>query len=521
MKKQAEFEREKSMTRRRFFKLMSTAGLAGAATTLSGCLITEEQAGGKGWLPEQYQIPAAWPAQVRGRIAIDPQNPSITRDDQKCILCGQCLEVCQKQQSVFGYYDLPLQSDDFYICVNCGQCSNWCPSSAIKEKKNIDKVKQALADPNKVVIVQTAPATRVGLGEEFGLPVGTWVQGQQVAALKKLGFDKVFDTNFTADLTIMEEGTELIQRLTGKSHGPVPQITSCCPGWVKFCEYYYPDLIPNLSSAKSPQQMLGAIIKTYYAEKNNIDPEKIFSVSVMPCTAKKFESERPEFNSAGHYWKKEEIRDVDAVLTTRELAELIKEAGLDLNKLPEEQYDNMLSEGSGAGLIFGNTGGVMQAAIRSAYFLLTGKQCPPEAFELKDIQGVKGIKEGTVDIPGVGPLRVAVAHGLKNARTLMEAVRKGEAPYHFIEIMACEGGCISGGGQPRTAVPPSNEVREMRIANIYNKDASYKLRESHENKEVLELYETFLEHPISHLSHELLHTTYTSREKKLNSKKLV
>lgn len=518
MYKSEEFEKEKQITRRSFLTMLTSAGLLGTATSLTGCTKVDEVAS-TGWLPQQYQVPGSWPAQVRGRVPIDPMSPSLERDDEKCVLCGQCMEVCKNVQSVFGYYELPVQDD--FICVNCGQCALWCPTAAITERNDIAKVREAINDPDKVVIVQTAPATRVGLGEEFGLPAGSWVQGQQVAALRKLGFDKVFDTNFTADLTIMEEGSELIQRVSGKSDAPLPQFTSCCPGWIKFFEYYYPDLSANISSAKSPQQMAGAVIKTYYAKANNIDPEKIVCVSIMPCTAKKFECQRPEFNSAGKYWNKEQIRDVDYVLTTRELARMIKEDGINLTDLPEEEYDPMLGEGSGAAIIFGNTGGVMEAAVRSAYFLLTGEKAPDVAFSLKPVRGLEGIKEASVDIPGVGALKVAVVHGLENARVLAEAVRKGESPYHFIEVMACPGGCISGGGQPRTSVPPADHVREKRTASIYNKDASYKLRESHENKEVLALYENFLEHPLSHLSHELLHTQYTSRAKNLKAKKLI
>ncbi|NLT94541.1 MAG: hydrogenase, partial [Clostridia bacterium] len=489
----------------------------GTAASLTGCS-TVQSVAGTGWIPQQYQVPGSWPVQVKGRVPIDPASPSLARDDKKCILCGQCLEVCKNVQSVFGYFELPVKDD--FICINCGQCTLWCPTGAITEKDDIQKVKDAIADPNKVVVVQTAPGTRVGLGEEFGLPAGSWVQGQQVAALRKLGFDKVFDTLFTADLTIMEEGTELVQRINGNSDAPLPQFTSCCPGWIKFCEYYYPELIPNLSSAKSPQQMAGALFKTYFAKASNIKPEDIVSVSIMPCTAKKFECSRPEFNSSGKYWNNEEIRDVDVVLTTRELARMVKEAGIDLTQLPEEEYDKLLSEGSGAGLIFGNTGGVMEAAVRSAYFLLTGNKAPEMLFNLKPIRGLEGIKEGSLNIPGVGTLNIAVCHGLSNARQLAEAVKRGEAPYHFIEVMACPGGCISGGGQPRTSVPPQDHVREERTKSIYNKDASYVLRESHENKEVLDLYENFLEHPLSHTAHELLHTTYTSRADKLVAKKL-
>lgn len=507
----------KELTRRGFLKLFGSLGLVGATATLAGC--SKDPAGGTGWIPEQYQVAASnYPTQVRGRISITPFNPSLVRDDEKCILCGQCVEVCQNVQTVFGYYELPLDGES--ICVNCGQCTLWCPTGAIAERDDTQLVLDAIKDPDITVIVQTAPATRVALGEEFGLAPGAWVEGQQVAALKQLGFDKVFDTNFSADLTIMEEGTELINRITGKDKAPLPQFTSCSPGWVKFCEYYYPDLLDHMSSAKSPQQMLGSVIKTYYAEKAGVDPEKIFSVSIMPCTAKKFEAQRPEFNSAGKYHKNEEVRDVDAVLTTRELARMIKKANIDLNSLSEENYDPVLGEGSGAALIFGNTGGVMEAAVRTAYFVLTEQDLPDLLLDLQPMRGLDGVKEATLDVPGVGPLKIAVAHGLSNARPLLEQVRKGESPYHFIEFMCCPGGCISGGGQPRTSLPPSDEVRQARIDSIYSKDASYKLqhRLSHENTEVLTLYKEFLDHPVSHLAHELLHTSYVSRGDQLKPK---
>lgn len=512
-----ELEKEKRLTRRSFLKLLTSAGIIGATASLTGCTIVEETAG-TGWLPEQYEVPGSWPVQVRGRVPLDPSNPSLVRNDEKCVLCGQCVEACQQVQSVFGYYELPVLDD--FICVHCGQCALWCSTAAITERNDIPKVKEALADPDKVVVVQTAPSTRVGLGEEFGLPAGAWVEGQQVAALRKLGFDYVFDTNFAADLTIMEEGTELIQRITGKIDAPLPQFTSCCPGWIKFFEYFYPNLSAHISSAKSPMQMAGAVIKTYFAKAKNIDPERIVSVAIMPCTAKKFEAQRPEFNASGKYWGKEEIRDVDYVLTTRELARWLKEEGINLPNLPEEKYDPLLGEGSGAGLIFGNTGGVMEAAVRSVYYLLTQHKAPEELFNFQPIRGLKAIKEASVDIPGVGTLRIAVVHGLANARMICESVSKGKAPYHFIEIMACPGGCIAGGGQPRTSVPPADHVREKRIASMYQKDASYLLRESYENKELLELYQTFLKHPMSELAHELLHTTYTSRAEKLVAKKL-
>ncbi len=513
--KEDEQQLNKQVTRRSFLKLMGGLGLAGITMSLAGCSnsSTVEQAGGDGWLPQQYQGRGTWPAQVRGRVPIDPDNPSITRDDQKCILCGQCMEVCDNIQTVAGHYGLPLAND--VICVNCGQCTLWCPTAAITERDDIQNVLQFIQDPDKHVVVQTAPATRVALGEEFGLPPGTWVVGQQVAALKRLGFNAVFDTNFTADLTIMEEATELIKRITGEINKPLPQFTSCSPGWVKFCEYFYPDLLPHMSSCKSPQQMLGALAKTYYAKSKNIKPENIISVSIMPCTAKKYEMQRPEMISSAHYWNKKGLQDVDVVLTTRELARMIKQQNIDLSKLPEENYDSMLGEGTGAAIIFGATGGVMEAAVRSAYYFITKQQPPANLLNLTPVRGLEGVKEAAVDVPGVGAVKVAVCHGLSNARQVLDAVRQGNAPWHFVEFMSCPGGCISGGGQPRSAVPPSDEIRMARINSLYQADARAVRRESHENAEVLALYQDFLQHPMSELAEELLHTKYTDRGKKI------
>jgi iron-only hydrogenase group A len=512
-----ETTREKEVTRRSFLKMMGGLGLAGMAVSLAGCGSPKAagQAGGDGWLPQQYQIASTWPAQVRGRVPIDENNPSIVRDDRKCVLCGQCLEVCKNTQTVFGHYGYPLVND--IVCINCGQCTLWCPTGAITERDDTDKVLQALQDPDKHVVVQTAPATRVALGEEFGMPAGAWVMGQQVAALKRLGFDAVFDTNFTADLTIMEEATELIKRIKGDIKKPLPQFTSCSPGWVKFCEYFYPDLIPNLSSCKSPQQMLGALVKTYYAGEKGLDPEKIYSVAIMPCTAKKFEAGRPEMNDSSHYWNKPALRDVDAVLTTRELARLLKKQNIDLNKLPEEKYDPLMGQSTGGAVIFGATGGVMEAAARTAYFFITQEAPPAGLFNLTPVRGLQGVKEASLDIPGVGTLKIAVCHGMSNGRQVLEAVRKGKSPWHFIEFMSCPGGCQSGGGQPRTAVPPSDEVRNKRIASLYSADAKMVWRESHENAEVFALYQSFLKHPMSELAEELLHTGYLDRGKSFNN----
>ncbi len=480
-----------------------------ALLPLSGCLVRDREPGGKGWVSRQYDAPGNWPPQVRGRVPIDPTNPSIVRDDRKCILCGQCIEVCRKVQTIHGSYELPVRDD--FICVHCGQCTLWCPSGAITERDDLERVKKALQDPSRTVIVQTAPSTRVGIGEEFGLEAGTWAEGRQVAALRRLGFKRIFDTDFAADLTIMEEGSELIRRLQGSPEGALPQFTSCCPGWVKFVEYYHPELLPNLSTAKSPQQMFGAVAKTYLAKKEGLDPGSIFSVAIMPCTAKKFEAARAEFGSSGEYWRMPSMRDVDAVLSVRELAWLMKEAGLNLPALPEEPYDSLLGQGSGAGLLFGSTGGVMEAAVRTVYHALTGRKAPGAAFRLEAVRGLEGVKEASLDIPGHGTLRVAVAHGLRNARALLARVGSSGHRYDFIEVMSCPGGCIGGGGMPRSSVPPADDVRIRRIRSLQAGDAASPLRESHENREVRELYRDFLEHPLSPLAHGLLHTHYTSR----------
>jgi len=438
----------------------------------------------------------------------DRSSLSLVRDPRKCILCRRCVGVCEKVQQVYaiapqerGFNSViapaflePLGS---VACINCGQCVLVCPTAAIHEVDQIDEVWAALSDPTVHVVVQTAPAVRVSIGEMFGLAPGSVVTGQLVAALRRLGFDKVFDTDFTADLTIMEEGSELLQRL--KEGGKLPLITSCSPGWIKYIEHFYPDMLPHLSTCKSPQQMFGALAKTYYAEKAGLDPANIFVVSIMPCTAKKYEAKRDEMKDSGH-------QDVDVVLTTRELGRMLKEAGINFSTLPEEEYDSPLGISTGAGVIFGATGGVMEAALRTAYELVTGTPLP--SLDLHMVRGLDGVKEASVDVAGT-TLKVAVASGLGNAREIMERIKSGQE-YHFIEIMCCPGGCIGGGGQP---IPTTTEIKEKRVAGTYNADQAMTLRKSHENPAVQELYKDFLGAPLSHKSHQLLHTHYIPRNK--------
>ncbi len=451
---------------------------------------------------------------------IDLLTPSIKRDTSKCVLCGRCIERCKNAHglSVLGFekrgfntFVSPAENRSFANspCILCGQCVSVCPTGALMEVSEIEKVDNAMK-AGKYVVVQTAPAVRAALGEEFDLPVGTLVTGKMVAALKRLGFKKVFDTNFAADLTIMEEATELLTRV--KEGGTLPMITSCSPGWINYCEYYYGDLIPHLSSCKSPHEMFGAILKSYYAEKNGIDPKDMFVVSIMPCTAKKYEKDRPELSVNG-------LQDVDAVLTTRELGKLIKRSGIIFNKLPDEQFDNdVVGEYTGAGVIFGTTGGVMEAALRTAAFKLTGEEL--QKVELQAVRGFEGVKEATYKLGGVD-VKVAVAHGMKNAKVLLDQIRAGKSEYHFIEIMGCPGGCVAGGGQPY--VKPCflpNEADDIldtykakRAAALYQEDESKALRVSHKNPQIIELYETYLGEPNSHKAHELLHTHYHARER--------
>lgn len=444
----------------------------------------------------------------------DDFSPSIVRDATKCVLCRRCVAACHNVQGVgvistnnrgFNSVIAPVFNKSLadVACVNCGQCISVCPVGALKEKDDTHKVWQALADPDKVVAVQVAPAIRVALGEEFGMDRGEIVMQKLPTALRRLGFDKVFDTDFSADLTIMEEGTELLSRL--QNGGKLPLITSCSPGWIKFAEHYYPELLDNLSTCKSPQQMFGALLKTYYAEKADIDPAKIYSVSVMPCTAKKFEANRPEMADSGY-------QDVDAVLTTRELARMLKEAGVDLKKIPDGEFDEPLGISTGAGAIFGATGGVMEAALRTVYEIVTKKEL--DNIEFTEVRGLEGVKEATVDLEGT-KVNVAVAHGLSNARKVLDKIKAGEADYHFVEIMCCPGGCVGGGGQPIVDAEERWEIdyREARGNAIYEVDRSMPLRKSHENPAVQALYKEYLGEPNGEKSHKLLHTEYTKRPK--------
>ena len=443
---------------------------------------------------------------------IDDKSTSLVRDNNKCVLCRRCVAACNNQQiSVISAVNRGFATTinaafektmDEVACIYCGQCITACPVGALYEKTAIPQVTAAIDNPEKHVVVQTAPAVRAALGEEFGLPIGTPVTGKMVAALRRLGFDKVFDTDTAADLTIMEEGTEFIERFTKQEN--LPLITSCSPGWVKFCEHYYPEFIDNLSTSKSPMEMFAAVIKSYYAEKSGIDKKDIYSVAIMPCTSKKYEASRPEHTSSGG-------PDIDASLTTRELARMIKQAGINFAELPDEEFDQPFGMATGAGVIFGTTGGVMEAAIRTVYELLEGK--PLDNINVTAVRGLEGVKEATLKIAGKD-VRVAVVHGTANARTILEKVKNGEH-YDFIEVMACPGGCICGGGQPIVDAKTLaiTDVKALRAGALYSEDEASTIRKSHENPYIQTLYKEYFEKPGSHKAHELLHTHYNARDK--------
>jgi NADP-reducing hydrogenase subunit HndD len=478
-------------------------------------------------LAEQLNIDQITYQGERTRQGIDRTTPGLVRDTGKCISCRRCVTVCNQVQGVGALFPQNRGFDTLIgpafamnladvVCVQCGQCAAVCPVGAITENSVTEQVWEALDDPMKHVIVQTAPAIRAALGEEFDYEPGTLVTGKMVAALRRLGFDAVFDTNFTADLTIIEEGTELLTRLKKAlvegEEVALPMFTSCSPGWINYMEHYNPDMLANLSTCKSPQQMFGALAKTYYPKKLGMDPKNVVVVSVMPCTAKKFECARPEMGRDG-------VQDVDYVLTTRELARMIKQAGIDFRSLPEQKMDKPLGISTGAADIFAATGGVMEAALRTAYEIVTGTSFPFDNLHVTPIQGLEGVKEASVTITETVPdwaflkgatLNVAVAHGLANAQKVIDRIRSGEASYHFVEVMTCPGGCIGGGGQPRLT---SDAVRQARIKAIYAEDEGRDLRKSHENPEIMALYDEYLGEPLGHLSHQLLHTKYTEKDR--------
>ncbi|MBI9035981.1 MAG: iron hydrogenase small subunit [Bacteroidales bacterium] len=459
---------------------------------------------------------------------IDISSPAIQKDDSKCIRCQRCVRTCTELQKVGAlavtkkgehqkistFLDKPLHE---VVCTNCGQCINRCPTGALTERTYIDEVWDAVNDPSKHVVVQTAPAVRIALGEELGYDPGVRVTGKMVTALRHIGFDSVLDTDFTADLTILEEGTELLTRLkkvlVDKDESvSIPLMTSCSPGWVKFLEHTYPEFIPNVSSCKSPQQMFGTLAKTYYPQKKGLQAKDIVSVSIMPCTAKKYEADRPEMRDSGY-------KDVDYVLTTRELAMMIKQAGIEFMSLEDSKCDSIMGDSTGAAVIFGATGGVMEAALRTAYEIVTGREVPFENLNITPVRGMDGIREASVKIENCVPewaflngaeLKVAIAHGLINAYELLKTIKEGRASYHFIEVMGCPGGCLGGGGQP---IPTSADIRQKRAQAIYQEDEGMAIRKSHDNPEVAAIYQEFLGTPNSHKAHDLLHTHYVVRPK--------
>lgn len=449
------------------------------------------------------------------RVPIEEDNPSIVRLEEKCIKCGMCKEICTNQIGVHGTYTFE-QTDGQVVCINCGQCANVCPVDSITEKYEYHYVKEAINNPEKVVIVSTSPSVRVALGEEFGMSAGSFVQEKMVALLRKLGVDFVLDTNFAADLTIVEEASELVERVT-QNTAPLPQFTSCCPAWVKYVETYYPEMMSNLSTAKSPIGMQGPTIKTYFANKKGLNPQSIVNVALTPCTAKKYEIRREEMNAASRYLGIEGLRDMDYVITTRELARWAKEEGIDLGDLADSNYDDFMGEASGAAVIFGNTGGVMEAALRSAYEFITKEKSPEQLFNLVPVRGYEGVKEASLKI-GDLDVNIAVIYGTANAGKVIDQIKKGEKHYHFIEVMTCPGGCIGGGGQPKDLLKDKDEVRKARIQSLYTKDEAMTIRKSHENPDIKRIYEEFYGEPLSELAEEMLHTSYEDKSKILKQK---
>ena len=449
------------------------------------------------------------------RVPIEDDNPSIVRDEEKCIKCGMCKNICTQDIGVHGTYTFD-ETDGKAVCIHCGQCANVCPVNSITERYEYRDIREAVKDPDKIVIVSTSPSVRVGLGEEFGMEDGAFVEGKMVALLRSLGVDYVLDTNFAADLTIVEEASELIERVTKKDR-PLPQFTSCCPAWIKFAEIYYPELLPNISTAKSPIGMQGSTIKTYFAKKMGLDPTKIVNVALTPCVAKKYEIRRDEMCDAAEYYGNPDLRDMDFVMTTRELALWAKEEKIDFVGLKDSAYDDIMGKGSGAGVIFGNTGGVMEAALRTAYEYITGEMAPEQLYELEPVRGYDGIREADLKIKDL-ELHVAVVYGTENARKMIERVKQGQKQYHFIEVMTCPGGCIGGGGQPKDVMKDANQVRKARIASLYQRDTEMSLRKSHENPEIKQIYEEFYGRPLSEMAEKMLHTSYEDKSMTIKRK---
>lgn len=451
------------------------------------------------------------------RVAIEKDNPSICRDEEKCIKCGSCKNICTDYIGVNGHYSLE-KTNDTAVCINCGQCANVCPTSSITEVFDYKKVQDAISDKDKIVIVSTSPAIRVSLGEEFNMNDGSFVQGKMIALLRKLSFDYVLDTNFAADMTIVEEASELVERIT-KNNKPLPQFTSCCPAWVKYAETFHPEILEHISTSKSPIGMQGPTIKTYFAKKMGIDPSKIVNVALTPCTAKKFEIKRKEMNASGRYYGIEDMRDMDYVITTREVAIWAKEKEIDFNFLEDSSFDKLMGEASGAGVIFANTGGVMEAALRTAYKYITKEDPPKDFYDLESVRGMEGVREASFKINDL-EINIAVIYGTENASKFISKIKNSDKKYHFIEVMTCPGGCIGGGGQPKDKKFEGDKLREKRIDGLYKRDSSMKLRVSYENEEIKKLYEEFYEKPLSNLAEEMLHTTYFDRSKDLGGEKM-